>query len=173
MSLIGDVTREAETDSATAADAGIGVKSSFRFLPQELSIKCRKLIESYHAMYGYAGLPDMLWLSEARDIIECHSDLTKIFKAACKSRGAKRANESLQLIATLVVSLEVLARDFAGWGRQFPAAKREAEKLLGDFPQRHGACLMDFYLYPPRGIRREFANALVPSAMDTHVSTGN
>lgn len=170
MSLYGDIPTEIERDNKTSVDSRNGVNSGFPFLPPELSIKCRKLIESYHAIYGYAGLPDMLWLSEARDIIEGHRDLTQIFKAASKSRGAKRANDSLRLIATLVVSLEVLARDFAGWGRQFPAAKREAEKLLAEFPRRPGASLMDFYLYPPRGIRREFANALAPSATEADIS---
>jgi hypothetical protein len=114
-------------------------------------------------MYGYIGLPDMLWLSDARDIIECHRDLTQIFKKASKSRGAKRANDSFMLIATSIVSLEVLARDFAGWGSRFPTAKAEAEKLLGDYPQRQRIWLMDLYLYPPLGVRREFASALATS----------
>ena len=51
-------------------------------------------------MYGYVGLPDMLWLSDARDIIECHADLAQLFKKASKSRGAKRANDSFLIIAT-------------------------------------------------------------------------
>ncbi len=105
---------------------------TFQFIPKDLAAKCRKLIESYHAMYGYVGLPDMLWLSDARDVIECHEELTKLFKKASKSRTAKRANESFLSIATTIVSLEVLARDFASWGKRFPAAKREAEKVLGD-----------------------------------------
>jgi len=131
-------------------------------VPGELAIKCRKLIESYHAMYGYVGLPDMLWLSDARDIIECHPDLAQTFKRASKSRGAKTANESFLLIATIIVSIEVLAHDFASWGTRFPTAQREAEKLLGDFPLRQRNWLMDLYMYPPLGIRREFANALAP-----------
>jgi hypothetical protein len=162
MSLIDETAREAEADSMPA-DAAIGSKSSFRFLPRELANKCRKLVESYHAIYGYSGLPDMLWLSDARDVIECHRDLMQVFKTASKSRGAKRANDSFITIATLVVSLEVLARDFAGWGTRFPAAKQAAEKSLGDHPVgQQRAWLMDLYLYPPLGMRREFANALAP-----------
>ena len=38
--------------------------ASFRFIPRELAIKCRRLIESYHAIYGDAGLPDILWLPD-------------------------------------------------------------------------------------------------------------
>jgi hypothetical protein len=165
MSLISE-TVGSDTGKGTRhpADNDVGGRQTFPFVPNELTAKSRKLIESYHALYGYAGLPDMLWLSDARDIIECHRDLTQIFKKASKSRGAKRANDSFMLIATAVVSLEVLARDFAGWGSRFPTAKREAEKLLGDYLQRQRVWLMDLYLYPPLGVRREFANALATGA---------
>lgn len=148
---------------STAAEKELFRRRTFEFVPKELAAKCRKLIESYHAMYGYVGLPDMLWLSDAREIIETNADLARLFRQASKSRGARRAHESFVAIATIIVSMEVLARDFASWGKRFPAAKREAEKAFGNFP-RQRAWLMDLYLYPPHGIRREFAGALVPSA---------
>jgi hypothetical protein len=145
------------------ADFKVGGSSDFRFVPKELAAKCRKLVESYHEIHGYGHLPDMLWHSDARDIIECHRDLARVFKNASKSRRAKRANDSLLLIATIVVSLEVLARDFSGWGKRFPAAKREAEKTLVDLPLREPNWFMDKYLYPSLTLHREFAGALAPS----------
>ena len=151
---------QAATESPPPTDAGAPISSSFRFVPRELAIKCRQLIESYHAIYGYVGLPDMLWLSDARDIIECHRDLMRVFKKASKARGAQRANASFLQIATTIVALEVLARDFSDWGKRFPAAKREAEKVLGGLPQLRRTWLMDLYLFPPLGVRREFADAL-------------
>jgi hypothetical protein len=132
----------------------------FQFIPKDLAAKCRKLIESYHAMYGFVGLPDMLWLSDARDLIECNNELTKLFKKASKSRGAKRANESFLLIATTIVSVEVLARDFGSWGMRFPAAKIEAEEVLSELPSQRRTWLMDLYLYPPVGAGSQFADAL-------------
>ena len=128
---------------------GSKTNSQFRFVPGELAVKCRSLIESFHGMYGYVGLPDMLWLSDARDIITCHEDLTQLFKKASRSRGAKRANDTFLMIATAIVAIEVLARDFAGWGKRFPSAKREANKLFGDFSQHQRVWLIDLYLYPP------------------------
>jgi hypothetical protein len=158
------VEAAAGPDKEAAMTAEHGSKNAyFGFVPDELAAKCRSLIESFHGMYGYVGLPDMLWLSDARDVIECHDDLAKAFKRASKSRGAKRANDSFLHIATAIVSLEVLARDFAGWGKRFPAAKREAEKLLGDSQERRRSWLMDLYLFPPLGIRRDIADALDPS----------
>jgi hypothetical protein len=147
MSPVGDAQMHAPPDPAPAADAGAALSTSFRFIPCELAIKCQRLIESYHAIYGYVGLPDMLWLLDARDIIERDRDLTRIFKRAARSRAAKRANDSFLQIATTIVSLEVLARDFSGWGKRFPAAKREAEKILGGLPQLRRTWLMDLYFF--------------------------
>jgi hypothetical protein len=64
------------------------------------------------------------------------------------SRGAKRANDSFIAIVVIVVSLEVLVRDFAGWGKRAPTAKSEAEKILGRRPSGQRVELMDLYLYP-------------------------
>jgi hypothetical protein len=150
----------AALETAAPAEIDAPLSSTFRFVPRELAIKCRQLIESYHAIYGYVGLPDMLWLSDARDIIESHRDLMRVFTKASKARGAKRANASFLLIATTIVSLEVLARDFSGWGKRFPAAQREAEKVLGELSQLRRTWLMDLYLFPPLGVRREFTDAL-------------
>jgi hypothetical protein len=159
----------AATESPAPADAGVALSASFRFVPRELAIKCRQLIESYHGIYGYVGLPDMLWLSDARDIIESHRDLTRVFRKASKARGAQRANASFLQIATTIVALEVLARDFSDWGKRFPAAQREAEKVLGRLPQLRRTWLMDLYLFPPLGVRREFAEALTLPATSRSV----
>jgi hypothetical protein len=100
-----------------------------------------------------------------RDIIEGHRDLALIFKKASKSRGAKRANDSFLLLATTIMSVEVLARDLSGWGKRFPAAKREADEVLGESAQLRRTWLMDLYLFPPLGVRRELTDALtLPAA---------
>jgi len=164
MSLVNDSATDAGTQTAVQADHVFDEAPTFRFVPREVAVQCRKLVESYHAIHGCARLPDMLWHSDARDIVECDRDLTKIFKSASRSRGAKRADELFLLIATVIVSVEVLARDFAGWGKRFPAAKREAEVLLVDFPQRQRVWFMDKYLYPSLDIRRESVGALAPAA---------
>jgi hypothetical protein len=163
MSSIDETSTAAGNTVARSGD-GTDADSLFRFLPRELARKCRKLIESYHATHGFGCLPDMLWQSDARDIIECHRELTWLFKTASKSRAAKRANHSLLLIATVIVSLEVLARDFARLGQAL--SQREAGG--GADARRLSAAgrtwLMDLYLYPPLGIHRELVNMLAVSA---------
>src|ERR1700722_15911856 len=149
-----DLTNDREV--CPSADGAAEPESNFSFLPADLSGKCRTLIASYHTMHGLAGLPDMLWMSEARGIIENDRDLTLAFTRACKSRGAKRANESFIAIAVIVMSLEVLADDFAGWGKRFPNAKSQAEKVLGDRLTKQRIELINLYLYPSLAVRREF-----------------
>lgn len=150
------LNRKTRTDLDAAPD--------FRFIPRELAAKSRKMIESYHDIHGYGCLPDLLWHSDARDIIECNRQLTQIFKSASKSRCAKRANDSLLLIATVIFSVETLARDFAGWGKRFSAAKREAQKMLDDVGLRPHVWFMDGYLYPSLVAHRELATEIAPSA---------
>src|ERR1700685_3789197 len=149
-----DVTNDREV--CPSANDAAESESNFTFLPTDLSGKCRALIESYHAMHGFGGLPDMLWMSEARDIIEGDRDLTLAFTRACRSARAKPRNDSFVAIAIIVMSLEVLADDFAGWGKRFPSAKSEAEKVLGDRLTKQRVELMNLYLYPSLAVRREF-----------------
>jgi hypothetical protein len=162
---------DAKRSSTTPANDGSNERSSietaaqasFDFVPTELSDKCRGLIESYHAMYGFGRLADMLWNTDARAVIESNAQLLRIFKSASKSRGAKRANNTFIHIATIVMALEVLARDFAGWGKRYPQSRRLAEQMFDAYPARPRTWLMDSYLYPPPGMRRDFAGALAIS----------
>ena len=164
MALISYRDRDRGSAGVRQAEPHVRDNAGFRFLPDELMAKCGKLLESYHELYGFAGLPDMLWHSEARDIIEGQCDLTQAFRKACKSRCAKRAHESFLQLATAIVALEVLVRDFGGWGQRYPAARREAELLLGDVLLAQRNWLMDRYIYPPVGVNRDFASALAPSS---------
>jgi hypothetical protein len=166
MPPTGDAHGEA-APVARASDSGAAPGSGFGFIPRELVVKCRRLTDSYHAIYSYVGLPDMLWLSDARDIIERDRELTRLFACAARSRTARRANDHFLQIATTIVSLEVLARDFSGWGKRFPAARREAEKLAERLPQLRRTWLMDLYLFPPGGVRREHPPAFHPGEPHT------
>jgi hypothetical protein len=60
------------------------------------------------------------------------------------------------------MSLEVLADDFAGWGKRFPNAKSQAEKVLGDRLTKQRIELINLYLYPSLAVRREFDTLASP-----------
>jgi hypothetical protein len=163
IAMTNDLMTDAGRQAGRHAKVNGNAAAIFRFVPKELAAKCQKLVESYHELHGYSRLADMLWNSDARDIIECNAELSRLFKGASRSRGAKRANDAFVRIATQIVCVEALARDFAGWGKRFPAAKGEAEGLLVDFPQRKRDWFMDRYLFPSLSAHRELASSLAPS----------
>jgi hypothetical protein len=138
-------------------------QAAFSFVPEELTGKCAELIARYHAANDCACLADMLWHGDARDLLTRNKELKQIFKSSCKIRSTQQANKLLLFVATAVVSLEALARDFAGWGTLYPDAKRRAEETLGGSPLRSRAWLMDTYVYPSSGISRDLVGRLAPS----------
>lgn len=127
------------------------------FVPQELTVQCRSLIERYHKIHGYSCLPDMLWYADSREIIQGHKELRKIFKKASMARGMRQANDSLLFVATVIMAVEGLVRNFAAWGAQFPAARQQAGKLLAASPASQRVWFMDTYLHGPHGVDRDTA----------------
>lgn len=140
------IAKDLSRDDASARATG-GRRIDFEFVPNELAEKCRQLVEGYHALHGYACLPDMLWQGGARKLIEDDRQLGKLFRRAGKQRLARQANEAFAQIATTICAVEILARDFGGWGARFPAARRLAERLVAAHPAPAHASLLDMYLY--------------------------
>jgi hypothetical protein len=119
------------------------------FLPKNLTTQCQSLIESYHELHGYACLPDVLWRAGLAQFIETHQEFRQIFRKASTIRSAKKSNESFVLIATTILSLEILASSFAGWGATYPEAGTTARAIRLRNAQSAHMPLMEFYLYPP------------------------
>jgi hypothetical protein len=154
--------QSSEPNLPASKPAAKTLDTDFSFVPKNLAVKCQRLIETYHAINGYACLPDMLWQPELRDFIEMHKDFRQIFKRASTTRSAKKANDGFVLIATTILSLEVLASDFASWSARFPTAKRRAAAILQEYTLNSRTWLMDRYLYPRSYINPAFINALSP-----------
>lgn len=136
----------------------------FNFLPKTLAAQCRNLIESYHEVHGFACLPDMLWKSRLGPFIEHHRELRGFLRKASTTRSAKKSHEGFVRIATTILSLEILASSFAGWGAIYP----EAAVFARDILKRNGSSqhmpLMEFYLYPPKYISSAAIATLAPPA---------
>jgi hypothetical protein len=157
MSLVEKVQTHAE--ATRSAEFG---GADFKFIPKALAEKCGQLIEACHAIPYYPSLPDLLWHGPNRDFIECDRNLAKIFKKASISRSAKKANQAFTLIATVVLALEILARDYAGWGKRFPSAKRKADALIGEFRPSNQSWLINIYLYPRGRSGPSMVDAIAP-----------
>jgi hypothetical protein len=134
------------------------------FLPSNLATQCRSLIESYHEVHGFACLPDILWKSRLGPLIEKHRELRQSLRKASTTRSAKKSHEGFVRIATTILSLEILASSFAGWGAIYPEAAELARELLKRNGNGHHMPLMEFYLYPPKYISSAAIATLAPPA---------
>jgi hypothetical protein len=132
------------------------------FLPKHLTRQCRSLIESYHEVHGFACLPDMLWKSRLGPFIERHQELRQCLRKASTTRSAKKSNEGFMQIATTILSLEILASSFAGWGAIYPEAGSMANAILKRNSQSPHMPLMEFYLYPPKYVSSAAIATLAP-----------
>jgi hypothetical protein len=135
--------------------------TDLKFLPRLLTDNCLRLIESYHGIHGYACLPDILWRAEVRDFVEINDDLRRVFRKASITRSARKANTSYILIASALLSVEILASDFLGWGTRFPGAKRRAAGLLSEHLPATREFLKDVYLSQRNYIRPQVIKAAI------------
>lgn len=134
----------------------------FGFLPQNLINQCRSLIESYHGLHGYGGLPDILWKAGLGPFIETHRDLRQVLRKASTTRSAKKSNDGFARIATTLLSLEILASNFAGWSLIYPQATTTAKSILKRHTRLSHTPLLESYLYPPKYISSAAIATLAP-----------
>jgi hypothetical protein len=152
------IDAKAQDEHAPSPDGHV----DFSFLPKALVDKCRPFIIRYHELNGFASLPDILWHPETRNFIETNAVLQRLFKKSTSSRSAKKANEGFVLIATVILSTEILASGFAGWATRYPAARRKAQTLLAEYVPSSRAWLIERYLYPQIDRSRAVLGALAP-----------
>jgi hypothetical protein len=156
------VAPDTRSDSASAKSMSEAFDLSF--LPANLAAQCRSLIESYHEVHGFACLPDVLWKFRLGPFIERQPELRLFLKKASTSRSAKKSNEGFVQIATVILSLEILASSFAGWSAIYPEAGETARAVLKRNGRGPHMPLMEFYLYPPKYISSVAIAALAPPA---------
>ena len=143
----------------------------FGFLPQDLRSQCRSLIESYHGLHGFSSLPDILWKAGLGPFIETHRDFRRLLKKASTTRSAKKSNEGFTQIATTLLSLEILASNFAGWSTIYPQAASTAKSILQRHTRLSQTPLMESYLYPPKYMSSAAVATLAPPARHDPVET--
>jgi hypothetical protein len=136
-------------------------KVNFDFIPTALTKKTRRLLENYHNVHSYTSLPDFLWDAETQAFIEMHDDLDAIFQKASRTRSAKKSNEYYLFVASIVLSMEMLANNFASWGARFPDARLEALDIVAQSTPL-GTRLMDHYLSPSSYIPTNVLNSMSP-----------
>jgi hypothetical protein len=146
MNGVAQAADDAGEDELSSASENL----DFGFLPQNLINQCRRLIESYHGLHGYGSLPDILWRAGLGPFIETHRELRQILRKASTTRSAKKSNDGFAQIATTLLSLEILASNFAGWSTIHPQATTTAKSILKRHTRFSHTPLMESYLYPPK-----------------------
>ncbi len=141
----------------------------FSFLPDALIDKCKPFIMRYHELHGFACLPDILWHPQTRNFVESNAALKLLFKKSTASRSAKRTNEGLVHIATVILSIEILASGFAGWAARYPAARKNSQDLLAALVPSARAWLIERYLFPQIDRSRSLLGALAPEQTDARL----
>jgi hypothetical protein len=159
-----EVAPEATNDAGLAAHIDEVESIDFSFVPDSLIVQCRRLIESYHDLHGYACLPDILWKARLGPFIEAHREFRQLLKKASTTRSAKKSSEGFVRIATTILSLEILASSFAGWSAIYPLPASRANAILKRHARSPLMPLMDFYLYPPKYISSAAIATLLPPA---------
>jgi hypothetical protein len=147
-------------DGAVQAENGVSEDTpencadspDFGFLPQNLSVQCRSLIEGYHNLHGYSCLPDILWKAGLGPFIETHLQFRQLLRKASTTRSAKKSNDGFAQIATTLLALEILTSNFAGWATIYPQAGSTARSILKRHARGTHTPLMESYLYPPKYI---------------------
>jgi hypothetical protein len=163
MSVLGAGGKPRESRIVPAAR-----RTDFSFLPKGLLEKCTPFIIRYHEMNGYSCLPDILWHPEIRNFIEIDITFQRLFKKSTSSRSAKRANEGLVAIASIILAVEILSSGFAGWGNRYPNARKKAQALLEEYVPSSRAWLIERYLYPQMKRGRESLGAFAPPEQDAN-----
>jgi hypothetical protein len=158
------------TGADTLSDGNVGI--DFDFLPESLGGQCRSLIESYHGLFGFGCLPDLLWKAGFGPFIETHHQFRQLLRKASTTRSAKKSNEGFAQIATTLLSLEILANNFAGWGSIYPRAAFAARSILKQHTPLSRTPLTESYLYSPRYLSSAAMATLAPPAEHEAAETG-
>ena len=157
-----EAVADAGYDVGSVALAGGIENFDLNFLPKSLAAQCQGLIVSYHELHGYTCLPDTLWKARLGHFIEAHREFRQLLKKASTTRSAKKSNEGFVVIATTILSLEILASGFAGWNAIYPQAGSIARTILQQNGRSPHMPLMEFYLYPPKYISSAAIATLAP-----------
>lgn len=126
-----------------------GARAQFGFLPPELISACGLLVQHYHRYHQQPSCSaiELVWLSDAHELLRQHEALRTVFEHACRTRRAKPAKERQETVAALILACETLAQDEKGWGARYPEARRSAMQFFAKVSDSR-PWLIETYGYP-------------------------
>jgi hypothetical protein len=118
----------------------------FEWIPERLLEKWVLGVKTKHERYGWQSLPGILWDTDTMTFIGCHENLRHALEVTTKTWSPKKANEYRTYLASIILAIESLGCDFAGWGTRFPEARHEATEILDAFFSNNRTRLLDVYM---------------------------
>ena len=105
----------------------------FQWLPEKLVSMWIVGVKSKHEKHGWGSMPGILWDVDTMTFFGCHDGLMGMLDVATKSWRPNKRHEHQTYLVSIVLSIECLGCDFAGWGTRYPEAKSKADEILDTY----------------------------------------
>jgi hypothetical protein len=122
----------------------------FQWVPTKLFELWVMGIKSKHEEHGWTSMPGILWDVDTMTFFGCCKTTMPMLKLANNSWRPSKRHEYQTYLASMVLAIECLGCDFAGWSARYPEAGKQAEQILNTYFINHRARLLDVYM-PLRG----------------------
>ncbi len=127
-------------------DEWVEFGKEFGWLPQKLLDNWIMGVKAKHEEHGWNSMPGILWDVDTMVFLGCHQCLMIMLETATKSCNSSERNEYSTYLASIVLSIECLGCDFAGWGTRYPEAKKKADGILDNYLANKRMRLLDVYM---------------------------
>jgi len=118
----------------------------FAWLPEKLVPNWIMIVKAKHEQNGWGSMPGILWDQETMAFFGMYDGLLSMLGKATSSWRPNKRHEYQTYLASIVLSIECLADDFAGWGTRYPDAKQKADKIVETYFTNKRTRLLDVYM---------------------------
>jgi hypothetical protein len=121
------------------------VWKEFDWIPTKLIENWIIGVKAKHEEHGWESMPGILWDQDTMVFFGAYPRLPTMLGKATKGWPDK-THEYQTYLASIVLSIESLGSDFAGWGTRYPAARQKADEILNRYFANERTRLLDVYM---------------------------
>jgi hypothetical protein len=103
-------------------------------------------VKAKHEQHGWGSMPGILWDVDTMVFFGMYQSLMAMLGTATKSWRPSKRHEYEAYLVSIVLSIECLGCDFAGWGTKLPEAKCKADGILDTYFAKNRMRLLDVYM---------------------------
>lgn len=134
----------------------------FEWLPEKIFGMWVMGVKARHEKQGWGSMPSILWDQDTMVFFGSHRGLMNMLEVATNSWRPNKRHEYQTYLASIVLSIESLACDFAGWGTRYPELRSKAVEILDTYFTNNRTRLLDIYLPQRDQFGRDELTALGP-----------